>query len=104
MITIFHVNSIYENGINGHQQINDSSTDYMSPLKRQNTQNAFMFSHQQSLFLPNISTGGSSAHLFDYNQHNHQQRNEDSTRGDEEWRNIHVMLNCILSMVEKTKR
>lgn len=26
------------------------------------------------------------------------------TRGDEEWRNIHVMLNCILSMVEKTKR
>ncbi|PSN40461.1 hypothetical protein C0J52_24394 [Blattella germanica] len=24
--------------------------------------------------------------------------------GDEEWKNIHVMLNCILSMVEKTKR
>ncbi|XP_049790100.1 protein CBFA2T3-like [Schistocerca nitens] len=24
--------------------------------------------------------------------------------GDDEWRNIHVMLNCILSMVEKTKR
>lgn len=28
----------------------------------------------------------------------------DEGRGDEEWRNIHVMLNCILSMVEKTKR
>lgn len=27
-----------------------------------------------------------------------------SSRGDEEWKNIHVMLNCILSMVEKTKR
>lgn len=27
-----------------------------------------------------------------------------NNRGDEEWRNIHVMLNCILSMVEKTKR
>lgn len=25
-------------------------------------------------------------------------------RSEEEWRNIHVMLNCILSMVEKTKR
>ncbi|XP_059471357.1 protein CBFA2T3 [Neocloeon triangulifer] len=24
--------------------------------------------------------------------------------GDDEWKNIHVMLNCILSMVEKTKR
>ncbi|CAB3386752.1 Hypothetical predicted protein [Cloeon dipterum] len=31
----------------------------------------------------------------------------DDTRGrcgDDEWKNIHVMLNCILSMVEKTKR
>ncbi|XP_071442880.1 one cut domain family member 2-like [Hetaerina americana] len=25
-------------------------------------------------------------------------------RNDDEWKNIHVMLNCILSMVEKTKR
>lgn len=24
--------------------------------------------------------------------------------GEEEWKNIHTMLNCILSMVEKTKR
>ncbi|XP_044731925.1 protein CBFA2T3 [Chrysoperla carnea] len=30
--------------------------------------------------------------------------NNGSNRGDEEWKNIHVMLNCILSMVEKTKR
>ncbi|KAJ9593167.1 hypothetical protein L9F63_015264, partial [Diploptera punctata] len=28
----------------------------------------------------------------------------DRRHGDEEWKNIHVMLNCILSMVEKTKR
>lgn len=25
-------------------------------------------------------------------------------RSDDEWKNIHTMLNCILSMVEKTKR
>ncbi|XP_068082954.1 protein CBFA2T1 [Anabrus simplex] len=28
----------------------------------------------------------------------------DRRQGDDEWKNIHVMLNCILSMVEKTKR
>lgn len=27
-----------------------------------------------------------------------------SITGDEEWKNIHTMLNCILQMVEKTKR
>lgn len=54
-----------------------------------------------------------NSHLFDYGQQGHiyssQHRSDDNenrsgTRGDEEWRNIHVMLNCILSMVEKTKR
>ncbi|KAG8302410.1 hypothetical protein J6590_033006 [Homalodisca vitripennis] len=29
---------------------------------------------------------------------------ERRTHGEDEWKNIHVMLNCILSMVEKTKR
>jgi hypothetical protein len=73
-----------------------------------NAQNSFLFSHQ-SLLLPNMSSTVPNSHFFDYNQHNHlPQRVEDNNntpnRGDEEWRNIHVMLNCILSMVEKTKR
>lgn len=58
-----------------------------------------------------------NSHFFDYPQHTShgytapQHRLDDMDgskltggRGDEEWRNIHVMLNCILSMVEKTKR
>lgn len=31
-------------------------------------------------------------------------RGKDDRSGDEEWKNINTMLNCILSMVEKTKR
>ena len=73
-----------------------------------NSQNTFLFSHQ-SLLLPNMGSTVPSSHLFDYNQHNHlpqrvEDNNNNPNRGDEEWRNIHVMLNCILSMVEKTKR
>nr|XP_022913721.1 protein CBFA2T1 isoform X2 [Onthophagus taurus] len=104
--------SIYENGING--QIHQDPQDYNSSVKRQATQNSFLFSHQ-SLLLPNVNPAVPNSHFFDYSQHSHnyaaQHRPEDvadtknlQTRGDEEWRNIHVMLNCILSMVEKTKR
>lgn len=58
----------------------------------------------------------SNSHFFDYPQHTSHNYNtsqhridelsdtKTANRGDEEWRNIHVMLNCILSMVEKTKR
>ncbi|KAB0804766.1 hypothetical protein PPYR_01736 [Photinus pyralis] len=105
--------SIYENGLNG--QSHQDSQDFL-PAKRQLTsQNAFMFAHQ-SLFLPNMNSSVSNSHVFDYTQHGHlytnQHRADDilnndsrnSNRGDEEWKNIHVMLNCILSMVEKTKR
>ncbi|XP_049817816.1 protein CBFA2T1 isoform X2 [Aethina tumida] len=99
--------SIYENGVNGQQQ--PDSQDYMPAMKRPAPQNAFMFSHHHNLFLPNMSASVPNSHLFDYGHHHatHQQRLEDnnnSSRGDEEWKNIHVMLNCILSMVEKTKR
>lgn len=83
------------------------------PIKRPlNSQNAsFLLSHQ-SLLLPNITSAVPNAHFFDtgHNAYNAQHRPEDmessrtGTRGDEEWRSIHVMLNCILSMVEKTKR
>lgn len=71
-----------------------------------------MFAHQ-SLLLPNMNSAVPNSQVFDYTQHGHiygnQHRIDDestrsSNRGDEEWRNIHVMLNCILSMVEKTKR
>ncbi|KAF5281833.1 hypothetical protein FQA39_LY05047 [Lamprigera yunnana] len=103
--------SIYENGLNG--QSHQDSQDFI-PMKRQLTsQNAFMFAHQ-SLLVPNVNSGVSNSHGFDYTQHGHlysnQHRSEDllnetnRNRGDEEWKNIHVMLNCILSMVEKTKR
>ncbi|KZC09084.1 Protein CBFA2T3 [Dufourea novaeangliae] len=44
-------------------------------------------------------------------QHQHQQQQQQSNHAqmqngslDDEWKNIHVMLNCILGMVEKTKR
>lgn len=103
--------SICENG-----QSQQDGQEY-SPIKRpHNTQNAFLLSHQ-SLLLPNITGAVPSSHFFDYTQHNHAysaqhrpcddlENNARTTgnRGDEEWRNIHVMLNCILSMVEKTKR
>lgn len=103
--------SIYENGING--QSHPDLQDYNS-IKRQITnQNTFLLSHQ-SFLLPNPSTAVPNHHYFDYT-HPHSytpQHRIDETinnencknRGDEEWRNIHVMLNCILSMVEKTKR
>lgn len=69
-----------------------------------------------------MTSSVSSSHFFDYGQQGHlyssQHRIEDgdtknnnngnnnnnTNRGDEEWKNIYVMLNCILSMVEKTKR
>ncbi|KYB26340.1 Protein CBFA2T3-like Protein [Tribolium castaneum] len=97
--------SIYENGTNGQPH---DPQDCLSIKRPMNSQNAFLFSHQ-SLLLPNMSSTIPNSHFFDYNQHNHlPQRVEDNNntpnRGDEEWRNIHVMLNCILSMVEKTKR
>lgn len=71
------------------------------------SQNAFVFSHQ-SLLVPNMASTVPNSHIFEYQQNHLPQRLEDNSsctnRGDEEWRNIHVMLNCILSMVEKTKR
>lgn len=96
--------SVYENGLNGqHVDLQDGP-----PLKR-TPQNTFLFSHQ-SLLVPNISSAIPNSHFLEYNQHNHpaqrvlEDNNNQTSRGDEEWRNIHVMLNCILSMVEKTKR
>lgn len=88
--------------------------DYPPPKRPLTTHNAFLLSHN-SLLVPNVSSTASNAHFLEYSQHSHpysiQHRLDegaDSTkppyRGDEEWRNIHVMLNCILSMVEKTKR
>ncbi|XP_030765073.1 protein CBFA2T3 [Sitophilus oryzae] len=87
----------YENGVNGNQP---TPEDYLSPSKRPTP---FLFSHHQNIFLPNVQ----NAHLFDYQSSAQSAiKLEDPTvnRGDEEWKNIHVMLNCILSMVEKTKR
>ncbi|GJQ86952.1 hypothetical protein Trydic_g5168 [Trypoxylus dichotomus] len=108
--------SIYENGVNG--QLHQDPQDYL-PIKRPaNSQSSFFLSHQ-SLLLPNMNPAVPNSHFFDYSQHTPhgygtpQHRLEDladsskttsCSRGDEEWRNIHVMLNCILSMVEKTKR
>ncbi|XP_018324931.1 protein CBFA2T1 [Agrilus planipennis] len=109
---------IYENGLNGPPQ--QDSLDY-GPIKRPLTsQNAFLFSHQ-SLLLPNITSAVPNHHIFDYSQQqghayaqqsrqdedinrNFNNNNNINNRGDEEWRNIHTMLNCILTMVEKTKR
>ncbi|XP_076268846.1 CBFA2/RUNX1 partner transcriptional co-repressor nervy [Rhynchophorus ferrugineus] len=87
----------YENGINGNQHTAD---EYVPPTKRATP---FLFNHHQNFFLPSVQTGN----LFDYQaaaQSNIKIEDSMSSRGDEEWRNIHVMLNCILSMVEKTKR
>ncbi|XP_054290290.1 protein CBFA2T1-like [Macrosteles quadrilineatus] len=42
-----------------------------------------------------------------YPPYHHPHRETEEARrsyGEDEWKNIHVMLNCILSMVEKTKR
>lgn len=98
-------------------QFHAESQDY-SPPKRSSlsNHNAFLVSHQ-SLLVPNIGSSGPNTHFFEYSQHSQpylsQHRLDDGTgvdnpklshRGDEEWRNIYVMLNCILSMVEKTKR
>ncbi|GLV36334.1 nervy [Carabus blaptoides fortunei] len=103
--------AVYENGLNGQHHVQEAP-EY-TPAKRPFPSQNFLLAHQ-SLLLPNL-THVPNPHFFDYAQHNHttypsQHRAEDpvdstrSTRGDEEWRNIHVMLNCILSMVEKTKR
>lgn len=103
--------SAYESGMNG--QSHPDSQDYLPPKRPLTTHNAFLVSHQ-SLLVPNVSSSAPNAHFLEYSQHSHpysgQHRLEDAEsskppyRGDEEWRNIHVMLNCILSMVEKTKR
>lgn len=112
----FFLRSIYENGLNG--QLHQDPQDYLPAKRPINSQNSFFLSHQ-SLLLPNMNPTVPNSHFFDYPQHtphvyaNPQHRLEDlpdnskttgCSRGDEEWRNIHVMLNCILSMVEKTKR
>ncbi|CAH0550820.1 unnamed protein product [Brassicogethes aeneus] len=80
--------SIYENGLNG--QPPPDSQDYLPPVKRPAPQNAFMFPHQHSLFLPNTSASVPNSQFFEYGHHTsaHQtQRNEDNNtgnRGDEE--------------------
>lgn len=58
-----------------------------------------------------MSSAVPNPHYFDYTQqhyntaqHRPEHDSDRTNRGDEEWKNIHVMLNCILSMVEKTKR
>ncbi|KAL0271064.1 UNVERIFIED_CONTAM: hypothetical protein PYX00_008288 [Menopon gallinae] len=48
---------------------------------------------------PHLLTGGEY-----HNQESGAVRGKDDRSGDEEWKNINTMLNCILSMVEKTKR
>ncbi|KAL1501665.1 hypothetical protein ABEB36_006956 [Hypothenemus hampei] len=89
----------YENGINGQE-------DY-APTAKRPAITPFLFNHQPGgFFLPNVNVS-SNSHLFDYQTTNHgtiKTEDHSNNRGDEEWRNIHVMLNCILSMVEKTKR
>ncbi|KAK9758511.1 NHR2 domain like [Popillia japonica] len=111
--------SIYENGLNGqlHQDPQDylpakrpinSQNSFFLPAKRPiNSQNSFFLSHQ-SLLLPNMNPTH-TPHVYANPQHRLEDLPDNSkttgcSRGDEEWRNIHVMLNCILSMVEKTKR
>ncbi|XP_017780729.1 PREDICTED: protein CBFA2T1, partial [Nicrophorus vespilloides] len=68
------------------------------PTKRANFQN---------LLVQNTAAAVPSSHFFEYGAPGPAPQHQEAvatTRGDEEWRNIHVMLNCILSMVEKTKR
>lgn len=86
----------YENGINGQPE------DYPPAPKRPAAGvTPFIFNQHPNLYMPNIS----NSHMFDYQTANQTIKTEEhGNRGDEEWRNIHVMLNCILSMVEKTKR
>ncbi|CAH1126654.1 unnamed protein product [Ceutorhynchus assimilis] len=90
----------YENGLNGQPE------EYAPAAKRPAAGiTPFLFNHQQNLFMPNMNVANS--HLFDYQSTNPtgiKTEENAGSRGDEEWRNIHVMLNCILSMVEKTKR
>ncbi|XP_066157563.1 protein CBFA2T3 isoform X2 [Euwallacea fornicatus] len=90
----------YENGLNGQPE------DFPPAAKRPAPGiTPFLFNHQHSFFMPNLNVPNS--HLFDYqptNQTGIKTEEHGGSRGDEEWRNIHVMLNCILSMVEKTKR
>ncbi|XP_060536667.1 protein CBFA2T1 [Cylas formicarius] len=100
---------VYENGINGqHGGIDqqDSTPHSKRHIGTNAQNNPFWFSHQQNFFLPNMNV--TSSHLFDYNPQNNQSgvklEDNGTSKGDEEWKNIHVMLNCILSMVEKTKR
>lgn len=97
---IYYFYRIYENGVNGQPE------EYPPAAKRPAAGiTPFLFNHQQSFFMPNLNV--SNAHVFDYqsaNQTGIKTEENVGSRGDEEWRNIHVMLNCILSMVEKTKR
>ncbi|KAL3286930.1 hypothetical protein HHI36_001415, partial [Cryptolaemus montrouzieri] len=95
----FYSFSIYENGYGSHH-----SEDFPS-IKRPMSQNPF-YCPQQSLMLPNVQPSLNHAHLLDYPSHTSHNKIDDTNnnRGEEEWKNIYVMLNCILSMVEKTKR
>ncbi|KAH1006121.1 hypothetical protein HUJ05_006886 [Dendroctonus ponderosae] len=91
---------VYENGLNGQPE------EYPSAKRPAPVITPFLLNHhQQSFFLPTMN--GPNVHLFDYpptNAPTIKTEEQGGSRGDEEWRNIHVMLNCILSMVEKTKR
>ncbi|KAK9873850.1 hypothetical protein WA026_002207 [Henosepilachna vigintioctopunctata] len=91
----------YENGYSIHHV-----EDY-PPNKKPLTQNPFYFAHH-NMILPHVQTSLSHPHLLDYSTQTIPNKIEDSNnnnnRGEEEWKNIYVMLNCILSMVEKTKR
>ncbi|XP_044745695.1 protein CBFA2T1 isoform X2 [Coccinella septempunctata] len=90
--------SIYENGY-GTRHPED-----FPPVKRPMNQNPFFFPNQG---LIHVQSPLNHPHLLDYAPHALPNKTEDTNnnnRGDEEWKNIHVMLNCILSMVEKTKR
>lgn len=77
--------------------------DEFLPVKKVMGQNPFYFPHQGLIHVP---LPLNQPNLLDYSQHSIPTKIEEpnSSRGDEEWKNIHVMLNCILSMVEKTKR
>lgn len=66
--------------------------------------------HSVNLVPPNLvqvnqlSSLSISAHASQQ-QHNHiTATTQNSSSLDDEWKNIHVMLNCILGMVDKTKR
>ncbi|XP_037918173.1 protein CBFA2T2 isoform X2 [Hermetia illucens] len=105
-----------------HNVVTDWNDYIYPPAKRLHSHTALMnsshlFSSQPSLFEYQGSAGNQSEAgfgvLLDKSNHRDDRdpgsRCSDSQRsnrmsGEEEWKNIHTMLNCISAMVDKTKR